>query len=96
MEMAAPHWEKLSADEKEEYKVKAKFTDTEVNIDGNDQKPRKRKRLNCFGDDIEELQINLDIERQTYEDMTNDIKNLVTGASDLGGNSEDLQFFLCF
>lgn len=47
--------------------------------------PTKRKRYNCFGGDIDELQMNLDIERQTYEDMVAEIKNVVTDANDLGG-----------
>lgn len=84
MEMAAPHWEKLTSDEKEVYKTKSKFSDVDMS-NSLDEKPRKRKRFNCFGQDIDQMQLNLDIERETYENMVVEIKQLVQNASDLGG-----------
>lgn len=94
MELASPHWEKLSDEEKEVFKVKAKFSDAEMT----ENSVRKRKRLTCLGDDIDELQERLDIQRETYDKMVNEIKRLVTDASDLGGTFENFGFdvFLIF
>lgn len=82
MEMAAPHWEKLSSDEKETYKARSKNSDLDFT-----EKPQKRKRYNCVGTCIDELQLNLDIEQETYEKMVQDIKDLVMKASDLEGEN---------
>lgn len=83
MEMAAPHWEKLSSDEKEVYKTKSKFTDANMTFN-NTELPSKRKRYNCFGEDIDVMQLNLDIEHETYGKMVAEIKSQVCDASELG------------
>jgi hypothetical protein len=81
MEMGSPHWERLTAEEKDEYRMKSKFSNEDMT--GNHSK--KRKRLTCLGEDIDELQERLDITQETYEDMVEEIQNTVTGAIDLGG-----------
>jgi hypothetical protein len=81
MEMGSPHWERLTEEEKEEYRMKSKFSDEDMT----GTRSKKRKRLTCLGEDIDELQERLDITQETYEDMVEEIQNSVTGAIDLGG-----------
>ena len=110
MEMAAPHWESLPTDVKEEYKMKAKFS-SEIEMTGmlllskritcwitiqisHAGRPKKRTRFNCFGDAIEDLQESFDIGRETCEKMVLEIKNLVVDALDLGELDKKIFYFI--
>lgn len=81
IDLAAPHWEQLSEEEKNEYRQKAQFSDATIEFPSK----RKRKKLNCFGDDIDEIDAHKEAENKKYIEMVEDIRSLITKANDLGG-----------
>lgn len=81
MSIAAPHWEKLSQDEKQVYKNEA--ATSSIMMDLNPSK--KRKRLDFLGVDIDQFQRTLNAEKKAYEKMADEINLTVTQASDVDG-----------
>lgn len=78
--MASPHWEKLSKNEKEEYKNGAQNTEPIPYTN--------RKIKNCLGQDIDEIEAKRRKEKNEYESLKEEIKLLLDNANDVGGDYE--------
>lgn len=76
-EMAAPVWDKLTPEQKDEYKHKAKSSEPMPN--------QSRKIYNSLGQVIEEVEAAKAKEKEKETAMEQEIEYLVTQASDLGG-----------
>lgn len=76
--MASPHWEKLSADEKEKYKEKAKRMDTSsVN--------RNYQRSNSLGKSIAQADEEARVKLQNQEAVIIEIKTMLESSNEIGG-----------
>lgn len=91
MDLASPHWNALSDDKKEEYKARAKTSSYNMTFDN---QPRKHRKLNCFGQDVDELQANLDIEKETQQKIFAEISGMVNDAFELGELDSTIFYFI--
>lgn len=77
--LAAPHWDKLSPQERDKYKDKANNCDTIVN--------KNRKHFNSFGQDTAELEAESLKESENNQIMLEKIKLMLDEANDIGGKT---------
>lgn len=88
LKLADPHWQKLTEEEKEAYKEKAGTSDNNNNrmmMLPIKMSRKKRNRLNCLGLEVGEDQKKQESEMESYKKMVAEIKQMVTEASELGG-----------
>lgn len=80
-ERAGDAWNKLSQAQKDKYKDQAKNTEP-IPITNNN-----RKKLDCLGQDIAEVEAKKKEQQEQKEAMKKEIKDLLDNANDIGGET---------